>query len=424
MSCISVRGVPLKVKNRIKEKCKLYLLREDFILSVANIGALSIGFISSLLLPKWLGSQQYGIYTFLFVFLDFLCGILECGIVVSAARLLLTLDSVHERNSLMVLMGRILGTACILLWLITLAISFFIDDFYKEEIGRHLLVISFFSGMAFLPYFTTQLFKAYGCINKLSQYNFFYKLLYLVCIVAMIYTNTFSLNLCLMFSLLSSLIVFIYVYKEWLIKRADFSYKMLSALIHTDAQYGLKNYFSRLVGTQTTLLINLGIGYFIGVTDVGLYRLCNAFFAPALIIPQAMASVRYKKFNDYKAINRKYLAFHFVFTVLGNIFVFAVSLIIFNNYYNNVYETPYKMLAILLVTYIVMALYYPYNEWLSANGLGKEQLITGVIHGVMEMILAIVLVPLYGVLGAAGAMLASRWYFLLHTIVFYYRNVK
>lgn len=406
----------LNVKNIFsKTECALF---------TANICALLIGFANSLLLPKWLGGQQYGGYTFIFTLLEFLSGILEFGIITSAARLLLMLNTDKDRNMLMILMGKILGIGSVIICVIVVIASFLIDDVYKDSIGKYLLLISFFSGAAFLPFFTSNLFKAYGCIYKLAKYNFFSKFLCFMCIACMFFIDVLTLENCLLFSLLSSFIVFIIVYKNWLFTKTSISMKMMAKLLYVNIQYGIKNYLSRFIGTQTTLLIRLGIGYFVGLTDIGLYGICNALFAPALIAPQSLASARYTEFSDYKRIENKYMVYHFLLSICGNVMAFVFAMMIFLLHYSTIYGIiPRELLFILLVTYICMALYYPYNEWLTANGMGNEQLITGVIHGVIEIILAIILVPMYGICGAAAAMLISRLYFLLHTIFFYYKRI-
>ncbi|WP_418626576.1 lipopolysaccharide biosynthesis protein [Anaerosinus sp.] len=398
------------------------VFRQTTALSIGNFFSLLSGFVISLILPKALGSYDYGIFSLVCSIVSFFVVFFEFGIFVSSAKFLLNIKDSKEQDYVIAMAVKILVPIAFLLAGWIYFSSLFIDTILVDKIGVFLMISSYLSVSAILPFVSEQLLKATNQIYKLAIFNLLAKIFYLLFITSGLIFDYLSVKFCCLAFLLSPIVSFYIVFNKYFFLKVERKRYLLNEIININKEFGIKNYLGRVTSTSVQQINRLIIGYFCGAVDVGLFSLSISITTPVYLISQSLSISRFQSFS-----NRRILSKMFILTHIGIIvFVSGVCLIfawlLFNCYYKDLYENGMIVISISLLATTVQAGYIPYNDWLAANGLGNEMFLVANIYSILGLVLNFTLIPLYGIYGAVFTLIFMNMYFLLHCVFFYEKN--
>lgn len=194
----------------------------------------------------------------------------------------------------------------------------------------------------------------------------------------------------------------------------------------------LASFGSRLVGTNMIGQIyyyidTLMIGYFLTITDVGYYAVAISLSRFFWLVPRAIATVAYPAISEYwakdnhQAVNKlvdkatKYSTCILVFAGMSVIF-FATDIITF--LFTAEFLPAVLPLGILVIGTVTSGILRSVGGIFASVGKVNLALKIVAIGAVCDIILNIILIPTYGIIGAATATTAS--YVLNVGIVIYF----
>ena len=412
----------MKYLKKINKK-KSIQLSQLFSAEISSlvIGYLLLSILSKKLLPEGLGyySLFQTILTTTFLFLKF-------GIYNTSSLLILNTTSQQEKKELI---GS-LYIICAFIGVI-LSFTFFIGSFLIEKTFINSTIGLFFRNISFLfiifPLSETiaHICRATNQINILSFYKITYKALLLTMIVCYsLLKSTFIPEIiCLMFlfSIYSLTIVVSMKFKP----SFNNSKKHIKNIFKKNKSYGIHLYLGQIIDESTFYLDKILIGIYLSFESIGYYHIGVAITAPIILFSNTLSTILFKDFAHQNKLSNK--------VIILNIFTLILSgliLIIFKKWIIILLFGLEYLKTLPIITPLIIGLFFnglaqPYAIFLKAKGFGKVGYFC-LFSGPVNLIGNIILIPKFGILGAAYATLISNItiYIFYFTCYIYYLNIK
>lgn len=167
-----------------------------------------------------------------------------------------------------------------------------------------------------------------------------------------------------------------------------------------------------IYGNIDTILL----GYFASTTEVGLYRIALQLASFALFSALALNTILYPKFSSWQHDERRAwiersLARALSYSLLLALPVCIGGLILGDKLLYFLYGSPYlaaaSALTLLLAAQVAYVFVYLWTMTLSALGLPRVAAIAALIASAVNIPLNLLFIPVYGITGAAGAVLVT-----------------
>lgn len=176
--------------------------------------------------------------------------------------------------------------------------------------------------------------------------------------------------------------------------------------------FGFHIVLANSIGLINTQIGSLLLGHFTNETDVGYYAIAALFIEGILMIPSAVQIETYPIFvynyesKDYKNLIKltKNTALKvFLITILESFVLVLLGQFLIENVFGIGFLPAYQPLVILLIGYSIYASIYSVEGFLP--GIGKVPLLSklSLICALMNTLFSILLIPKYGIIGAAIA---------------------
>ena len=184
--------------------------------------------------------------------------------------------------------------------------------------------------------------------------------------------------------------------------------------------YGFNIYLARVSGMVSSRSDQLVIRYFLTDASLGMYAMVQRFSNPIATMSRSLATTRFRAFAKIDRVPAKITRWNAI-ALIGA----AGALVAFGPIALRLFFPKYAAAATLLVPFAVMnvfvGLFQPYNLFLASHGRGAELRNIVLIVGVATISSLAIVVPAFGITGAAwtgaGAMALDC---LLHLL--YYRR--
>lgn len=308
------------------------------------------------------------------------------------------------------LLLRIIGSFITLLFLIVILYLF--EN--ESEIRSLILIISlglFFNALTVTDYY----FKA----NLLSQYLFYPKIVTVAFIstikLLLILYNAdlvwFAVSLLADYILLGFFSLFTYQLRVKRIK-----WKIRGSVVKSLFKYSLPLLISGFFVMAYTRMDVIMIKYILGVKDVGVYSAASKISEAWYFIPSAICSVFLPKLMKLKISNQQLFEIK-VQQLLDILSIMAIPTAIVISVFAKtiiglIYGEDFIEASIVLAIHIwggvFVFLGFGSGQWLLVNNLQKYTLLRSALAVLINLILNIMLIPNYGVVGAAIATLISQ----------------
>lgn len=408
---------PLKIWNDIRSKAPF---RQVMWLFASYLGLIVLGFALKYEQTHLLDEAMYGRYALVISVTGILAIIFRFGYFISL-QVLLAKNVNSERERKLLGAGFMAALACGLgLSLSTWLMSDAISAFFHEDVGGLLRSLS--PLFAVIP--MSSLLVAYGSgTNKVwvnMLVNLIPKSLFLLTLLAWpMYGDTIGVSTLLYMNFFSTIAAFIALL---IYLRPDFSKlgKSLGLLTKKTRSFGLKYYSGAIVNQTTYRLDEVCIGYFINAGALGIYSLANMVCSPMLLMSQSLSTSLFKRFSGSKRIPAKVFLYNTIW-LLGSVLFFLMSgqLIVQLLFSSDFSEVAHYLVPISLVL-LVHGSAAPFS-FLVAKSMAHIIRNIAWAEAVVNIAGNLLLIPMYGIMGAIIASFLAKSLNLL-MFIYYYRK--
>ncbi|ANH80937.1 hypothetical protein A8C56_08025 [Niabella ginsenosidivorans] len=391
-------------------------------LLISTVLGIILGVISTSLLTRVLGKEQYGNYALIFNIFSFCQIIFSFGVFHSISRLVaITNDPKKVRGYYLA------GCFLVLLLFVIMSIALIFYAYFSKSIAKSnltgILLISIpLSWVYLLTNLNESFLQGDNKINLLSMSRFLPKV-YFTLTLAIVYFCSLRADLISM--ILINYFTFILAYAYIFIKtkptKSNFKRRLLEIFSATK-RFGFDIYFGALVASGSGSLSGILISQFgVNNIEVGYYTLATFLSSPLTLVPNIIATVQFKSFSKSNKISR-----NLTLTMLGislSLFIaivlsakFVILLVFGKDFINAI-----DILKYLSIGYVLYGIGDYYNRFLLAKGKGKELRNASFYVGITLLIANVAFIKLFGGQGAAIARIVSG---LMYTfvILYYYKR--
>ena len=367
-----------------------------------------------IVLGKELGPSGLGLYTLVFTLYMFGMQFAAFGIGAALTKYIAQhhddLPKIREYVTSGVLGSMVSGTVMgILLYLLSGIIS--IQFFHNPEMTDLLKITAFC-----FPFIAMQK-VVIGTLNGMRKM----KLYAIVNIVQNVSVMLVSIALVMMFDMGVRGAVIGYVVPTILMGvlsltliRDNFSIKMgiLRTALSEISLFGFYVVLANSIGMINTQVDSLMIGHFMSETDVGYYAVAVLFMQAITLLPQAVQRVtnpsiaRYygiKNYGNIRSLIKETMLKISLITIVIALFLAIFGKLLIEIIFTIEFLPAYVPLLILLIGYSIYAAFVSVGSGLSS--IGKIQIVfrISLVCAILNTLLNIILIPRFGLIGAASA---------------------
>lgn len=190
------------------------------------------------------------------------------------------------------------------------------------------------------------------------------------------------------------------------------------ATLRSATKYALLNYTSATYARADSILVR----GFLGNAALGFYGLAYRYLEYFALLPSSLVQIAFPIFAQSKNISKKHMiALTSVMTIFGSVFALFLALIapaLITTFHGSAYQPAIIVMQILSLTLLFMFINAPLATYVQSSDLVKKFLPFGVANTVLNVALNVFLIPMWGLSGAAVAMLATEITGLLINIYF------
>lgn len=392
-----------------------------------NIIGIPIGMVTSILLTRYLGAKSYGDFMFINNLINLAVIIGTFGIFQAGNRaIVLTENKEKIKEYYGAEMIFTIGVFLIVFLFLFLFVNYD-PNINAKGLRLITLIVMPFSWVYILVKYFEVLFQADNRIGLLVKTRLFPKIFFLALVLLLFsfYQDYNDKKLILIFYcfIVSQIIVFIYIIFK--IKLSFNNLKLrLKEIWNYNKSFGFHVYIGSVFAVGFAQLTGILISYFgIDNSGVGFYALALTIAAPLSFIPNTIATTHYKDFSKLNSAPKKVLFLTLGITIV-TLFLSWILISPFIKYFYGIeFESVINLFYIVSIGIVLHGLADFYNRFLGAHGQGKILRNSSFIVGGSLLVFNIVLIPLYGEVGAAITKgVTGLIYFI--TIIYYYKKFK
>ena len=388
----------------------------------AQTASLFAGFFASVILGRWMDPVEMGRFAFCLSIIVVASPVFEFGVSSAGARVLaLARDRSSERQAL--------GALVLLTLTISVVFAVFlaaaakpIDVIFAKDVRW--LFIATAALALFHPF---QLLIEQSCqglnqIRTLSVFQLAMSGFYLLALIVLVAAHRLTAG-----TALGAYLAGIGAATAWTLIRLQPTFRGASHYIKLTLKetrrYGFNLYLARICGIASSRSDQLAIGYFLtGTAPLGIYAIAQKFSNPVSMVGRALGATRFRAFASLRRVPGRIVRWNSA-VVVGA----ALGLVLAGPTVLREVFPKYAEAAPLLIPFAMMNLFIgsfqPYNIFLASHGRGAELRNIVVLTGFATIAALIVVVPRFGIEGAAWTgVCAMALDYILHLI--YYRRFR
>lgn len=388
----------------------------------AQTASMFAGFCASVIQARWMEPAEMGRFAFCLSIIVVTSMFFEFGISSAGARVLaLAGDRRSERQALGALVLMTLAISLVFSAFIALTAAP-IDLIFNKDV-KWLLIAT--AALALFQPFQLLIEQSCQGLNQIRRLSLFQLMMsggYLLTLAVLVATQRLTAG-----TALGAYLAGTGLASVWTLVRMQPSFKGASGYIKVTLKetrgYGFNLYLARISGMASSRSDQLAIGYFLaGTAPLGMYAIAQKFSNPVALIGRSLAVTRFRAFARLNRVPPRITRWNAIAVVSASVGLIALGPVALRLFF-----PKYSEAAPLLLPFAVMnsfvGLFQPYNVFLASHGRGAELRNIVLIVGAATIAALVILVPRYGIAGAAwtgaGAMALD---YLLHLL--YYRKFK
>ncbi len=394
------------------------IVRNAFTLITAQVMVVIIGFGIKKLQTQYLGPELYGYYAFFSSFIGISLLLFRFGFF-SSLQVLYAQSNSKEETSALSGVGLIVSLVVGLCFaLFVFVMGFFIDEVFNVEVGAYLQALS--PLLIFLPWRNVVNSYALGTehVSVIARFDYISKILFIIGLSVLVAMNKFGLVEVMAFNVFSTCCAVLATGFMMPISFQDLRSTWLLVWNKTKS-YGFAFYSGAVINQSVYRLDELFITYFKGATLTGFYTLAGLLCSPMMIFSQNIANSLYKRFNRSRRIPFQVFVVLFVGLLLYVAFLYVASDWAVAVLLGEEYRTVAQLTIWLSGAYFLQGMYQPFM-FLSAKSKGIEIRNVAILEAIASIAGNIVLIPIFGVLGAIATSICAK---LIHLVgmIYHYR---
>ncbi len=412
------------IKNIISKKLLLRFVG----LFTVNILGLPLGAITSIVITRYLGAQEYGDYKFLDSVFKMAIVICNFGLYNATSRaLLLNKDRTHARQyyatSLLITLG--LG--------LIMGIGLFIYATFDPNIESKGLYNVFlclipFAAVYIINHCFEIILQADNQIKLLSIVRLLPKIGYLVGgVVALMFLQnvTFSKLLIVCYIYFSTqIIVYLYVFTKLSPQFCDIKLRW-AEIKRYNREYGFDVYIGALFAVGFSTLPDILISYF-GVDNqgVGFYSLSLMLASPLAFIPSTVSTIQYREYAYRTSIPTKSIVITLALSLCAMIALWLIIPIFIDYFYTPEFAVVSEYSRVIGLGVLLYGMADFVNRFIGAQGRGRLLRNSSFAVGISVLVFNLALIPHFGAWGAVWSKLIVGTIYLSLMIYCYLKVTK
>jgi len=381
-------------------------------LTLSQIISLGFAFISSIIIANSLGLEKFGIFTFYFSITSIFLLFFRFGYFSSIGVLLVKTNN-QKRQSELIGAGFILSILIGIGYsLFLFLISSYIDDFFASDIREYILETSAF--LVFLPLtmYINQVSQSLNNYKPLIIYNILSSFISFMMVMFLYFSHLITIEYLIFSKIIPTSIIVLAIF---MLFKMNFSnvFKNLSIINLKNKKHGFHLYLGQISDQFVYKSDELMINYFLGSGELGLYKIAQQLTNPFGMLARNYAFAKYKVIAPASFIDNKLQKILLKISIVSMIISIIFSYIVINYFYISEYKFAFFVVLILSVAIFFNSLSQLYNVFLTSHSLGKYSKMVNFKMAFMNLIGNIVLIPLWGVSGAAFSSLMAILIYLI-----------
>ncbi len=389
---------------------------------LSQIFVLLVGIVSKTFQTRGLGPEGFGLYAFFGMVTGFTIVFFRFGFYSSLQVLLAKNTDVQTERELVgagIVITFFLGIVYALFIFLG---SFFIDYLFDLEFGRQLrivsplcLVLPFRSNIDTFSVGTNKVENdaIFRVLNKsiflaLLACLFFFRLLGVLVLV----TTEFAVTAVVV-------VVILRRYKP-VLKNLKLHFIDIWRGIK---EFGFHKFFGGAIAQTTYKLDGMMIAYFRNTTSLGFYSLGNIMCSPIVQMSRFLSNSIYKKLAFKEKVPSKVFLYNGIWLFISFILLLSLGPWVVVTLFGSKFSAVSAFLLPLGLASLANGLYYPANTFLGLKKMGKWMMKNSIIGTVVNIAGNLILIPIYGALGAAWASFISLSVFATACYYHYFKLV-
>ena len=221
--------------------------------------------------------------------------------------------------------------------------------------------------------------------------------------------------------LIGDLIAVVLLFPRHELKELQGSRSPLFATFRSSSKYALLNYTSATYARADSVLVR---GY-LGEAALGFYGLAYRYLEYFAMLPSSLVQISFPIFARDKKLGKAHIIkITMLMACVGmffSVFLALLAPIIITTFHGSLYSPAIIIMQILSATLFLLFINAPLSTYIQSSDMVKKFLPFGILNTSLNIALNIILIPLYGLQGAAWAMMITEGTGLMINGFFTYR---
>ena len=379
-----------------------------------------LGYVAVKLNTNLLSVSDFGKYSFFITTIAFSQSLFTFGLFESTARLLaiekdhFNLRKIQGTSYLLTL---IFGLIYILFMCLWASIS---DLFFQIKIGSLLMK---FSPLVFVILYQNMLlitFRGSGDIKKLSWFTFTPRFVYIIVLLFLVFSQSFTLNSTSLSFLLA--VFFVDIIFTLLAKPVFADIKAHVVLLFSEIKsFGRHLFVASLASTLIFYIDKFILAYFLDAEQLAFYALAFTLTVPLAYFSSALSNSMYKEFANQRRIDPFIIKLNMLIVLSLVLLLILFRKFIVLELFSPLFTPSINVLVILAMAFCFVGFASPYTMFFKAKKKGETVRNITLIVVILIVVLSIILIPLMGINGGAIALLLSYGFDYLLSLWLYNR---
>ena len=375
-------------------------VRQTLLLYSSEIGLIVLTFGTGILNSRFLGPSQYGIYTFVITIIEAAMIFTGFGFPQAGARLVALAKKRHDEQAMQ---GALVVVAVVMGLGMSVALALaspLIESLFHTQQKQSLLLASVVCTTAPLCLILTQSCRGANRIRILAGLKVLPKGLYLLGALGLILWFRLTAPGALLLYFLGTLGACLFAIIALRVRFVDLR-SHIRELRAEVKRYGFKAFVGGIADNSTFKLNNLLIAGYVDTTWLGFYSIASTMVSPMVSFSTSLSSSVYRSLARKDRIAGRVFLANAVFLVASAALIAVCARPLIAIVLTEQFLPAVGLVYILLITAFFQGMYQPINAFLGAHGKGRELRTISLWVSLVNLCVAVLLIPRLGAYGAA-----------------------
>jgi O-antigen/teichoic acid export membrane protein len=395
---------------------------QSAVFTASSIVVSVLGIVSTAVLARSLGPEDFGLYAFSVAFLVFAALFFDFGVFLPAARMAASTTGDERR--------RVLGASLLAFLPIGLAfsiavfaLSYAVDAGFSSQAGHALRTVA---PLALVyPFLQVALQLSQG-VDRLHVWSITSVIGQGAFVVLVLAAVTVLASIPVSLALILRAVAFILaglVFVVWIRPMFGDARKHIGALIRDARAYGFSVYVGRILSVGTYNMDTIMLAAFADARAVGFYVLASTIAYASGLPVLGMSASLFARMTKANRIDRRWLIAAWGVGILAALVAWALAQSFVEIVFSASYLPAAALVMPLVLAQMVRGVTTVYNHFLAAQARGRELRNAAIVLTVSNVILNFALIPPFGAKGAAWASFFALVLNLLAHVFYYRRSI-